>query len=334
MREFLTRCLSRLRTRLGGRREIRERLAPGFGWFYEAGETLHAGRTKFQEIEVVRTASFGTTLLLDGATQVMEKSEFQYHEPMAHLALLAHPEPRRVLVIGGGDGGLVREILKHRCVEAVDFVELDEEVVAFSRRHLAALGGAAFEDTRVRLTFMDGRAFVEAAPPASYDVVVMDMTDPAGPALMLYTVEFFRAVARILKDERAFFVMHTESPETRPAAFARIRRTLAAAFPVVRGAYAYVRMYGTLWSFAVASPGQDAAEVPPAEIEARIIERGIGPLKLVAGATWAALFSRYPYVEDLLVGSGEICTDADPAFPDAFDPRASKRGGRRTGNGG
>lgn len=304
------------------RREVRERLAPSFGWFYEAGETLHAGRTKFQEIEVVRTEAFGTTLLLDGATQVMEACDFQYHEPMAHLALLAHPDPRRVLVIGGGDGGLLREILKHRCVEAVDFVELDEEVVIFSRRHLTSLGGASFEDPRVRLIFTDGRAFVEAAPPASYDAVIMDMTDPAGPALMLYTVEFFLSVSRVLRDERSFFVMHTESPETRPAAFSRIRRTLAAAFPVVRGAYAYVRMYGTLWSFAVASLSQDAAALKSAEVDARIVQRGIGPLKLVSGATWPALFSRFPYVEELVAKPGDICTDNDPVFPDVFDPRA------------
>lgn len=316
MREFLNSFRRRKQ------REIWERLAPGFGWFYEVGETLHAGRTKFQEIEVVRTAAFGTTLLLDGATQVMETCEFQYHEPMAHLALLAHPDPRRVLVIGGGDGGLLREILKHRCVEAVDFVELDEEVVTFSRRHLAALGGGAFEDSRVKLAFRDGRAFVVEAAPASYDVVIMDMTDPLGPALPLYTVEFFRAVSRVLRNERSFFVMHTESPETRPAAFSRIRRTLAAAFPVVRGAYAYVRMYGTLWSFAVASQGRDAADLPSAEVDARIVQRGIGPLKLVSGATWPSLFSRYPYVEELMTEPGDICTDSNAAFPDAFDPHA------------
>ncbi len=303
-------------------REIRERLSPGSGWFYRATEKVRVAETAFQHIEVVETAEFGTTLLIDGATQVMEKNEFQYHEPMVHLALLAHPHPARVLVIGGGDGGIVREIVKHSCVERIDFVELDEGVVEFSRRHLPTLGGAAFEDPRVNLVFTDGRAFVEAAAEKSYDAVIMDMTDPAGPALLLYTAEFFAAVRRVLRDERAFFVMHSESPETRPAAFARIRRTLASVFPVVSGAYAFVRMYGALWSFAICSIGTDAASATADEVELRLLERKVGPLKLVSGGSRAALFARYPYIEALLEGDGPICTDADPEFPDTFDPRA------------
>ena len=321
MREFLNAADAGTGGGAGGRRVIRERLSRSSGWFYEAGETLHAGKTEFQDMELVRTEEFGTTLLLDGATQVMETNEFQYHEPMAHLALLAHPHPKRALIIGGGDGGLLREMLKHPGLEAVDFVELDAGVVEFARRHLPALGGSAFEDPRVRLIFSDGRAFVEASPPYAYDVVVMDMIDPAGPALMLYTAEFFRAVRRSLRDGRSFFVMHAESPETRPAAFARIRRTLATVFPMVRGAYAFVRMYGTLWSFAVCSPAADAAAVAPETVRARLAERRIGPLKLVSAGTWPALFTRYPYVEALLDGDGPISTDAAPEFPDAFDPR-------------
>lgn len=305
-----------------GNRVIRERLSAGSGWFYEAAETLHAGKTQHQEIEVVRTIEFGTALLLDGATQVMEANEFQYHEPMTHPALIAHPEPRRVLVIGGGDGGIVREVLKHDTVERVDFVELDEGVVDFARRYLAELGGAAFDDPRVKLSFADGRSFVEAAPERTYDLVIMDMTDPAGPALLLYTIEFFRSVRRILRDERAFFVMHTESPETRPTAFARIRRTLGAAFPVVRGLYAYVRMYGALWSFAIASIGTDAAAIDAASAASRLAERGVCDLKLVSAESLPALFARFPYVEAYLGEAGSISTDADPNYPDAFDPRA------------
>lgn len=303
------------------KREIRERLAPGWGWFYQAEETLYRGKTEYQDIELVRTEAFGTSLLLDGATQVMESCEFQYHEPMAHLALLAHPEPRRVLLVGGGDGGLLREVLKHNCVQEVDFVEIDKEVVDFSRRYLSSLGGESFDDPRVRLSFMDGRAFVETAAPAGYDIVIMDMTDPAGPSLLLYTKEFFQAVRRLLRGENSFFVMHSESPETRPLAFGRIRRTLAEVFPVVRGAYAYVRMYGTLWSFALSSPGQDASVLESGEVDRRLRQRGVGPLKMISGSSWAGLFTGLPYIEAILAGPGDISTDADPEFPDHFDPR-------------
>lgn len=328
-----------------GRRVLRERLSPASGWFYEVGRTIYKGATSFQDIELVETEEFGTTLLLDGAVQVMEKSEFQYHEPLAHIPLLAHPEPRRVLIIGGGDGGLLRETLKHRCVETVDFVELDEEVVSFSRTHLKALNGGAFDDPRVRTFFADGRAFVEAVADGSnpgeraggaggrapgeragaigggYDVILMDMTDPAGPSLMLYTREFFGAIRRALRDERALFAMHSESPETRPEAFSRIRRTLAAVFPTVRGAYAFIRMYGTLWSFAVAGDETDPRALSPDEAGRRLADRGVGPLKLVSGDTWTALLAPWPYIEELALRPGPVSTDEAPEFPDAFDPR-------------
>jgi len=321
----------------GATREVRERISRSSGWFYGAGRTIYAGRTEFQEIELLETEEFGTTLLLDGATQVMEKNEFQYHEPMVHLALLAHPEPQRVLVIGGGDGGILREVLKHPSVNNVDFVELDREVAEFSRTHLSSLNGGAFDDRRVRTHFADGRSFVEdaaargaaspgdtlrgVAPREGYDIVIMDMTDPAGPSLMLYTAEFFRSVKAILRDDLAFFVMHSESPEARPEAFARIRRTLDSVFPTVRGAYTYIRMYGTLWSFAICSQGADPTDVGADEAGLRLAERGIRGLKLVSAESWPAFFPRYPYVEALLEGDGPISTDADPAFPDSFDPR-------------
>ncbi len=314
-----------------GRRILTERISPSSGWFCQAGRTLYRGKTAFQEIELVETEEFGATLLLDGAIQVMESSEFQYHEPLAHGALLSHPDPRRVLIIGGGDGGLLREVLRHRCVQAVDFVELDEEVVAFSRKHLATLNDGAFDDGRTRTFFTDGRAFVEAAlarkgkkEPDSdgYDAVLMDMTDPAGPSLMLYTAEFFRAVRGILRDGRGVFAMHSESPETRPAAFARIRRTLSSVFPTVRGAYSYIRMYGTLWSFAVASVDTDPITLPPETVSNRIQDRGLDSLRLVSGKSWPALFASWPYIDALVEEGGPISTDDDPDFPDAFDPHA------------
>lgn len=301
-------------------RRIAERTSRASGWFYEVGELLYSAHTGFQTIELFETPEFGRVLLLDGALQVMEKYEFQYHEPIAHLALLAHPDPKRVLLIGGGDGGSLRETLKHSCVEKVDFVELDAEVTEFSRRYLSSINGQAFDDPRVNAVFMDGRAFVERSLGDSerWDVVIMDMVDPQGPALMLYTVEFFRHIRSILRDERSFFVMHSESPDSRPEAFAIIRRSLASVFPLVRGAYAYTRMYNSLWSFALASQSGDPAALAPNEVAQRLTARGISGLKLVSAESWAGLFARYPYIENLIEGEGPVATDANPEFPDSL----------------
>lgn len=306
------------------KREIHERVSKHSGWYYEVGKSIYTGNTKFQEIELVETPEFGTTLLLDGATQVMERVEFQYHEPMTHLAMLAHEQPEHILVIGGGDGGILREVLKHPTVTHVDYVELDEQVVEFSRVHLTSLNAGAFENPLVHMHFSDGRAFVEHAAQGSmrYDIVIMDMTDPAGPSLMLYTSEFFKAVSRIMKNKQAFFVMHSESPETRPEAFTRIRHTLATAFNTVRGAYTYIRMYGTLWSFAIASAEADPGTVPAETIAKRLKDRQIGDLKLIAPESWQAFFALFPYIERILTKTASVSTDAHPEFSDTFDPRA------------
>ncbi|NJL70906.1 MAG: hypothetical protein HC888_04460, partial [Candidatus Competibacteraceae bacterium] len=112
-----------------------------------------------KSIELIETEEFGNVLLLDKITQVVEKNDWQYHETMVHPAMLSHPDPRDVLVIGGGDGGILREVLRYKGVKAVDFVELDEEVVAFSKEYLPHINGGAFSDPRVRFRFRDGRAF-------------------------------------------------------------------------------------------------------------------------------------------------------------------------------
>ncbi|MBU0927079.1 MAG: fused MFS/spermidine synthase, partial [Spirochaetes bacterium] len=276
-------------------------------------------RTPFQAAELVETEALGRVLLLDGVTQVSERWEERYHEPLVHPALLAHPDPRRVLVLGGGDGGVLREVLRHRTVESVDFAELDPDVVAFCREHLGHVHRGAFDDARVRFRFGDGRAFVEAAG-ADYDAVIMDMTDPAGPARFLYTAEFFLAVKRSLRDERAVFAMHGESPAARPAAFACIGRTLRSAFPLVSTATAFVPMYGTLWSFRYASASSDPSALGRPELERRIAGRVEGPLAYASASMWPALFAPDPLLAEAEAHpDARVVADAEPDFPDAFE---------------
>lgn len=302
-------------------REIRERLNPGMGFFYSAGRTLARARTEFQDLELVETPRLGRVLLIDGITQVSERDEYRYHEPLVHPALLAHPGPRTVLVVGGGDGGILREVLLHGTVERVDFAELDPEVVAFARDHLAHVHGGAFEDPRVRPAFGDGRAYVESAAPGTYDAVIMDMTDPAGPSLFLYTREFFEAVRRSMSGPEAVFALHGESPVARPAAFACIGRTLASVFPVVRTATAYVTMYGTLWSFRYASGGGDPSALSRTELESRMALRMARRPRLAVPELWPALFAPDPVLSEADAHPlGRVITDSEPDFPDAFDP--------------
>lgn len=303
-------------------REVRELLNRGSGFFYSVGDTLARATTKFQEVELAQSEALGRVLLIDGVTQVSERGERRYHESMVHPALLSHPDPRSVLVIGGGDGGVLREVLRHRTVERIDFAELDEEVVAFTRKHLPLVHEGAFDDPRVHARFGDGRLFVESCPPGAYDAVVMDMTDPFGPSRFLYTAEFCESVRRAMRGEAAVFAMHGESPVSRPAAFACIGRTLLSAFPVVRTALAFVPMYGTLWSFRYASGSSDPAALSRGELESRIRERMESPPRFAVPEMWPSLFAPDPVLAEAdSHPDGRVITDARPDFPDAFDPK-------------
>ncbi len=234
---------------------------------------------------------------------------------MVHPAMCTHPDPRRVLVIGGGDGGILREVLKYPRVERVDLAELDEEVIAFSRKYLSDINRGAFDDPRVAVHITDGRAFVQTHP-ASYDVIIMDMTDPAGPSRVLYTKEFFRLVKKAFRTPQGIFVMHGESPIARPQAFNCIATTLRSVFSSMQHCYTYIQMYAVLWSVALASSDPAIATASPALIEKRIRRHGLKDLKVFTGKSFAAMRVAYPYIDDILAQKSPVITDKKPDFPD------------------
>jgi spermidine synthase len=301
----------------GGKRIYAEALNPRFGYFYTVKKTLARAKTGDQSIQLLDTDEFGKVLLLDNITQTAEGNDCHYHEPMVHPALCSHPRPESVLVIGGGDGGVLREVLKYRCVKRVDLAELDEGVIWFSKRYLSKINRGAFRDPRVRLHVTDGRTFVTLHP-RRFDVIIMDMTDPAGPSLPMYTREFFRAAKTAFRNEHGIFVMHSESPVTRPDAFACIQKTLRASFPHVTPLYSYIQMYATLWSITLCSRSGRPGRITAAEIGAALARRGIRGCAAYSGAAHTAMRTPFPYIARLLRRPARIITDARPEFPDDF----------------
>jgi spermidine synthase len=299
------------------RRLYHEALNPNFGYFYTVKKTLRKASTKYQKIELVDTDEFGTVLLLDDITQTAEKNDFMYHEPMVHPALCSHPKPQNVLIVGGGDGGIIREVLKYPTIKRVELAELDEGVVRFSRKYLSSVHANSFDDPRVGVNITDGRKYTEEHP-GEFDVVIMDMTDPFGPSVMLYTKEFFRLARRAMRDRAGIFVMHSESPVARPAAFACIQKTLGSVFRHVNPHYMYIQMYAVLWSVTAASDGIDMAGVKPAAIDRKLAKLGIKGLKMYNGATQASMLTPYPYISEILAKPARVITDAKPEFPDDF----------------
>lgn len=165
---------------------------------YAAGRVLHESDTGQQHLVLFENPRFGKMLMLDGAVQVTEADEFVYHEMMAHVPLFAHGRAAQVLIVGGGDGGLAREVLKHDGVERLTEVEIDRGVVDFSLEYLPGLSAGAYDDPRLDLVIDDGAALVKRQSGA-YDVILVDSTDPVGPGAVLFTPEFYADCKRALK---------------------------------------------------------------------------------------------------------------------------------------
>ncbi len=156
-------------------------------------------RSRFQEIWVAETEGLGRILVIDGITMLTEFDEFAYHEMISHVPLLVHPRPSRVLVIGGGDGGVVREVLKHPEVDSVHLCEIDEEVVNVCREYLPSQA-SSLDDPRVSIFYEDGAKFVDVHP-GSYEVIIVDSTDPFGPGQVLFQKTFYLNVKKALSPE-------------------------------------------------------------------------------------------------------------------------------------
>ncbi len=169
----------------------------GFGLTIEVGKCLCSEVTPFQKIEIYESTKVGRVMLLDGIIQLTEYDEFAYQEMMAHVPLFAHGDARRVLVIGGGDGGVLREIAKHRNVEQIDICEIDERVIACAREFLPSLA-CGFDDPRVRIHIGDGSEFVREHV-GEYDCIIVDSTDPGGPGAPLFGEEFYRNMKQSLR---------------------------------------------------------------------------------------------------------------------------------------
>lgn len=221
-------------------------------------------RSRYQEIAVYQTRQFGRVLTLDDIIMTTETDEFAYHEMLVHPALLACPQPRSVLIVGGGDGGAVREVLRHPTVEEVVVAELDPEVIRVCRRFLP-WAETAFGDPRVRVRAGDGAAFVAAQERDSFDAVLVDAPDPVGFAQVLFGVEFYTQCRRILAPSGVLAVQ-SDSPYTMPAITRKAVSAIATLFPTTRLCYAVVPTYaGNLWTFTLGSLNQDPAREPAPE---------------------------------------------------------------------
>lgn len=211
-------------------------------------ETLFSGQSDFQKVEVIDTFGFGRVLVVDGVFMTSEYDEFLYHEMLAHPALTTAPSIERVLVIGGGDGGTVREVLRHSEVRECVMIEIDEMVVDASKQFLPSIG-TAWNDPRLDLRFIDGIDYVKTSSDDKFDVVLIDGTDPIGPGAVLFDEDFFAGCKRMLEDD-GVMALQSESPLLMMDAFVEVQRKLRKLFAEVHPYLGPVPLYGTgTWSW-------------------------------------------------------------------------------------
>lgn len=236
-------------------------------WFTERDDQIalslkHDGKlydvqSDFQKVSVYKTLAYGNMLTLDGMVMTTEKDEYVYHEMITHVPMLTHPNPKRALVIGGGDGGTARELLKHEGLEEVVMVEIDEKVIEASKMHLPTIA-AALDHPKLNLIIDDGIKYVNDSADGSFDLVIVDSTDPVGPAEGLFTVEFYKEVHRILSAD-GIMVTQSESPRFNSKVFKEIYQTYRGIFgqDSVHCYLAYIPTYPTgMWSFSYSSKGK------------------------------------------------------------------------------
>ncbi len=265
---------------------------------YRIRQRLETRRTAHQLLEVYDTPQFGRLLRLDGHFMTSEREEYFYHECLVHPAAIAHPAPRRALIIGGGDGGAAEELLKHPSIERVVVAELDAGVVEVSRQYLEAVHHGVFSDPRLELRIGDGFAYMRQTD-ERYDLVLLDLTDPETPAGPLYTAEAFASVKRVLNPGGAL-VLHLGTPVFEPEQVRRIAADLRASFAGVHCYGLYIPLYGAYWGLAVAADALDPTAISRSVVADRLAERGIRDLQYYNADVHGALFALPNYYRALL----------------------------------
>ena len=240
---------------------------------------LYDGQTEFQRVVILDTFEYGRMLVLDGFAQSSEKDEYIFHEALVHPTMVTHGDPRDVLIIGGGEGATLREVLAHDSVERLVMVDLDRELVEICKEYLPEWHRGKFDDSRVELVFEDGKQYVERCE-SMFDVIIIDVVDSLdedNPAAALYTESFYASVRQRLRPGGLLVVQAMElcaSNDIEGDNHLMVRNRLMKIFSTVRSYLVFVSSFQSEWAFVIASDGPDPASLSREKIEERLSRRG------------------------------------------------------------
>jgi spermidine synthase len=270
-------------------------------------------RTAFQDMYVVETGAYGKALVLDGKWQSSTVDEFLYHEPLVHPAMVMHAAPRRVLILGGGEGATVREVLRWKSVEKVVMVDIDGDVVTACRKHLPEMHQGAFEHPAVEVVVDDALVYLDRTK-ERWDVVISDLSDPIeeGPSFKLFTKEYFEQIRSVL-DPQGYLVI--QAGPVSPAELTihvRLIKTLQAVFPHTCSYISFIPTYASPWGFAVGSARPINLRPEPAEVDRLLSERTTGGFRMFDGTTLLGLLQVPRHLRTAIAAETRVYTLKEP----------------------
>ena len=280
--------------------------------FYK--EIIYSGQTKYQKIEIYLSPVFGKMLVIDGEVQSSQIDEYIYHESLVHPAMILHLHPQCVGIIGGGEGSTLREVLKHKSVEEIVMVDIDDQIIETCKKYLSEFHQGAYDDNRVKLVIMDARKYLEKVPEGFFDVIISDIVEPytLGPASYLFTQEFYHMVQKALGEEGVFSLQASHLRVTDYYLHSSMRKTLKTVFPIVKSFSAYVPSFDTNWGFILCSNKNDPTLLTLNDINKRLLEEVEGILKFYDGEAHQHIFSMGKTLRSLIETEGRIIKDSEP----------------------
>jgi spermidine synthase len=290
-------------------------LSPEEGHLHGIQRVLYSTQTPYQSLDILELGSYGKALVLDGKVQSCLLDEFIYHETLVHPAMLAHPAPKRVFIVGGGEGATLREVLRHPSVERALMVDIDEEVVTRCKELLPEWHKGSFDDPRAEVRFLDARRYLEETE-ERFDVIIIDISEPVeeSPAYLLFTKEFYHIVYRCLTDRGIISLQAGPVSLGDLSCFTAIYQTLLTVFPIVAPYWASIPSFGLPWAFSVASKRSDPRELRPDVVDHLIAERIENDLRYYDGQTHQMSFLLPKYLRQRLQEEKRIIEDNHPLF--------------------
>jgi spermidine synthase len=281
-----------------GEHLLMESLNDSTGFYIRARRQLGEWQTRYQRMAVYDTAAFGKVFRLDGSNTISEREEFIYHENLVHPTLTSHNAPRNVLIIGGGDGGAAEEVLKHPSVEQVTLVEFDETVLRVAKDHFESVHRGVFDHPKLQVVIRDGLQFLQETT-EKYDVVALDLCEPADAARSLFATEALQRLRQALAPG-GVLVLHLGAPTAQAERVGALAQRLNGVFRIVRPYTVYAPLYGAQWAMATCSDKLDPKAYTADEIDRRIEQRRLQDLRFYNGETHEGVFALPNFLRDLV----------------------------------